>query len=95
MELACVMAAYKFDATLVFMAVAGEEQGLLGAAHWARTARSKGLRIEAILTNDIISSPAAMPANMTPSKPALCRRTESFFADGFTGAKQSTHSRQF
>ena len=32
MELACVMAAYKIDATLVFMAVLGEEQGLLGAA---------------------------------------------------------------
>jgi acetylornithine deacetylase/succinyl-diaminopimelate desuccinylase-like protein len=31
MELACVMARYEFDATLVFMAVAGEEQGLLGS----------------------------------------------------------------
>ena len=32
MDLACVMAANKIDATLVFMAVLGEEQGLLGAA---------------------------------------------------------------
>ena len=29
MELACVMSKHRFDATLVFMAVAGEEQGLL------------------------------------------------------------------
>jgi len=37
MEMACVIANYEFDATLVFMAVAGEEQGLLGARHWGRS----------------------------------------------------------
>lgn len=57
MELACVMARHSFDATLVFMAVPGEEQGLLGAAHWARQARLKGLNIEAMITNDIVGSP--------------------------------------
>ncbi len=36
MELACMFAKSRFPATLVFMAVAGEEQGLLGAAHWAK-----------------------------------------------------------
>lgn len=36
-----------------FKAVAGEQQGLLGAAHWARTARNKDLRIQAMVTNDI------------------------------------------
>ena len=35
-ELACTFAKSRFPATLVFMAVAGEEQGLLGAAHWAK-----------------------------------------------------------
>ncbi|TAN53989.1 MAG: M20/M25/M40 family metallo-hydrolase [Betaproteobacteria bacterium] len=59
MELACVMAAHRFDATLVFMAVAGEEQGLLGAAHWAQEARKKGLAIEGMVTNDIIGSSGA------------------------------------
>ncbi|HZD20938.1 MAG TPA: M28 family peptidase, partial [Burkholderiales bacterium] len=33
MELACAMAYQRYDATLVFMAVAGEEQGLLGSAY--------------------------------------------------------------
>ena len=56
MEMACVFAGHKFDATLVFMAVPGEEQGLLGATHWAKEARAKGLRIEAMITNDIIGS---------------------------------------
>jgi hypothetical protein len=38
------------------MAVAGEEQGLLGAAHWAQTARSRDARIEAMITNDIVGN---------------------------------------
>lgn len=56
-EMACVMARHRFDATLVFMAVAGEEQGLLGATHWAAQAKRQGLRIDAMITNDIIGSP--------------------------------------
>jgi len=56
MELACVMAKYKFDATLVFMAVAGEEQGLLGARHYAEQAKEKGVNISGMFTNDIIGS---------------------------------------
>lgn len=57
MEMACVMAGQRYPATLVFMAVAGEEQGLLGAEHWAAQAHRRGLRIEAMVTNDIIGSP--------------------------------------
>lgn len=56
MELACVMARHQFDATLVFMAVPGEEQGLLGAAQWAREARAAGTNVEAMITNDIVGS---------------------------------------
>ncbi len=56
MELACTMAKSRFPATLVFMAVAGEEQGLLGAAHWAKTARERGVNVEAMITNDIVGN---------------------------------------
>ena len=56
MEMACVMARYKFDATLVFMTVAAEEHGLLGAAHWAEQAKQKNLNIAGMFTNDIIGS---------------------------------------
>ncbi|MCD2518807.1 M28 family metallopeptidase [Massilia sp. G4R7] len=59
MELACVMSKYKFDATLVFMTVAAEEQGLLGARHWATQAREKKLNIAGMFTNDIIGSSRA------------------------------------
>jgi len=56
LEMARVMANYKFEATIVFMAVAGEEQGLLGATHFAETAKKNNMDIEAMFTNDIIGS---------------------------------------
>jgi hypothetical protein len=56
MELACAMSKHKFSATLVFMAVAGEEQGLLGATGWAKSARAKNLDIAGMFTNDIVGN---------------------------------------
>jgi hypothetical protein len=56
MEMACVMARYKFDATLVFMAVAAEEQGLYGSTDFAEKAKQKKLNIAGMFTNDIIGS---------------------------------------
>jgi len=59
MEMACVMAKEKFDATLVFMTVAAEEQGLLGAAHWAELAKQNNWNVAGMFTNDIIGSSRA------------------------------------
>jgi hypothetical protein len=56
LEMARVMAKYEFDATIVFMAVAGEEQGLLGSTYFAEQAKQKGSDVEAMFTNDIIGS---------------------------------------
>lgn len=56
LEMARVMAGQKFDATIIFMAVAGEEQGLLGATYFAEQARQKGMDIEAMFTNDIVGN---------------------------------------
>ncbi len=56
MELACVMSKYRFDATLVFMTVAGEEQGLVGATFWAKKAKAAGLNVAGMFTNDIIGN---------------------------------------
>ncbi len=55
-EMACVMARHKFDATLVFMTVAAEEQGLYGSGHFAEQAKQKKLNIAGMFTNDIIGS---------------------------------------
>ncbi len=56
LEMARVMAKYSFDATVVFMTVPGEEQGLLGSTHYAEQAKKNNLDIEAMFTNDIIGS---------------------------------------
>src|SRR5215813_10020302 len=56
LEMARVMARRKFDATIVFMTVAGEEQGLLGATYYAEQAKQHNLDIEAMFTNDIIGN---------------------------------------
>jgi hypothetical protein len=54
LEMARVMAPYRYHATLVFLCVAGEEQGLLGSAYFAEQAKQNNWRIEAMFTNDII-----------------------------------------
>jgi acetylornithine deacetylase/succinyl-diaminopimelate desuccinylase-like protein len=56
LEMARVMAKYEFDATIVFMAVAGEEQGLLGSTHFAETAKQKNWNVDAMFTNDIVGN---------------------------------------
>src|SRR5215213_6309581 len=53
-ELARVMSKRKFDATIVFMTVPGEEQGLLGARYFAEQAVETKMNIEGMFTNDII-----------------------------------------
>jgi hypothetical protein len=56
MELARVMSQRKFKHTVVFIAFAGEEQGLIGASLYAQKAHDEKTPIEAVLNNDIIGS---------------------------------------
>jgi len=53
-EMARVMSKKRYEATIIFMAVAGEEQGLLGATYFAEEAKKAAMNIEAMFTNDII-----------------------------------------
>jgi len=59
MELARVFAesGLAFDATLVFVAFAGEEERLVGASLHARKAAEEKTPIEAVLNNDIVGNP--------------------------------------
>lgn len=54
LEMARVMSHFRFDATLVFAAVAGEEQGLLGSTYLAEQKKAEGAQLEGMFTNDII-----------------------------------------
>ena len=56
LEMARVMVKNEFDATIVFMAVAGEEQSLLGSTYFAEQAKQKNWNIDAMFTNDIIGN---------------------------------------
>jgi hypothetical protein len=59
MELACVLSHHDLDATVVLMAVAGEEQGLYGSTGFAKAARGKGMDIAGMITNDIVGNSRA------------------------------------
>jgi hypothetical protein len=54
MECARVLSKIKFPATIIFLTVAGEEQGLNGSRHFAKLAKDQGWDIEAVLNNDIV-----------------------------------------
>jgi len=54
LECAKVLSKMKFPATIVFLTVAGEEQGLNGSRHFAKMAKDQGWDLEAVLNNDIV-----------------------------------------
>jgi len=102
MEMACVMARYQFDASLVFMTVAAEEQGLLGAAHWAEQARQQNLNVAGMFTNDIIGSSRADDGRVDDTQvrlfaesiPATKELNETSRALLATGGENDSISRQ-
>ncbi|MET3118927.1 hypothetical protein AAKU64_003162 [Undibacterium sp. GrIS 1.8] len=104
MEMACVMAQskYKFNANLIFMAVAGEEQGLFGAAHFAKSARAKNMNIAGMFTNDIIGSSRADNGHIDNTQvrlfaegiPALAELPEPLRTLISTGGENDSISRQ-
>ncbi len=54
LECARVLSKHKFPGTIIFLTVAGEEQGLNGSRHFAQMAKQQGWNIEAALNNDIV-----------------------------------------
>ncbi len=56
LELVRIMSVRKFPATMVFMAVSGEEHGLYGARHMAAKAKEEEWNIIAMLNNDMIGN---------------------------------------
>ncbi|MFD5091334.1 M20/M25/M40 family metallo-hydrolase [Amycolatopsis thailandensis] len=75
MEVARVLATRRPAATIVFAAVAGEEQGLFGARHMATRYKAAGTDVQAMFTNDIVGSSRADDGTRDP-------RTIRLFAEG-------------
>ncbi|HUH91328.1 MAG TPA: M28 family metallopeptidase [Lysobacter sp.] len=60
LEAARVLSKHKFHGSIVYAALAGEEQGLFGGKILAEFARNNGWRIEAVLNNDMIGNIAGL-----------------------------------
>ena len=75
-ESARTLSKLKFPATIVFVAVAGEEQGLNGSRHLAKLARAEGWDLEAVLNNDIVGG------DMSPGQDP---NTVRVFSEGVPG----------
>ncbi len=88
LECARVLSRYRFPATIVFLAVVGEEQGLLGARHFAHTARAAGWNIEGVLNNDIVGG------NRTPGDTLQDNSIVRVFSEGVPLAATEAEVRQ-
>lgn len=77
-SLACAhaLSKLKFPATIVFVAVAGEEQGLVGSEHLAKLAKAEGWQLEAVLNNDIVGG------NTTPGDLLQLKDRVRVFSEG-------------
>jgi len=76
LECARVLSKLKPPATLVFVAVAGEEQGLNGSRHLAKLAKSEGWQLEGVLNNDIVGG------NTTPGDQFQDKTAVRIFSEG-------------
>ena len=56
LEMARVMSRYQFEATIYFVAFAGEEQGLIGSSLFTQKMKNKGKNIEGVITLDMIGN---------------------------------------
>jgi hypothetical protein len=82
-ECARVLSKMKFPASIVFVAVAGEEQGLNGSRHLARLAKSQGWQLEAVLNNDIVGG------DTTPGDSLQQKNAVRVFSEGLPSTATS------
>ncbi|RPF35170.1 M20/M25/M40 family metallo-hydrolase [Streptomyces sp. TLI_185] len=66
LELARVMAKRRPASTIVFAAVAGEEQGLYGSTYLAQQLKAAGTDVQGMFTNDIVGSSTADDGTKDP-----------------------------
>ncbi len=87
LECARVLSKLKFPATLVFVAVAGEEQGLNGSSHLAKLAKAEGWQLEGVLNNDIVGG------NTTPGDKLQDKSTVRVFSEGIPASATPQQTR--
>src|SRR5579859_3741412 len=80
LECARVLSKHKFPATIIFLTVAGEEQGLNGSTHFAKMAKEQGWQLEGVLNNDIVGG------NTTPGDTLQNKNWVRVFSEGIPAA---------
>ena len=85
LECARVLSKLKFPGTIIFLTVAGEEQGLNGSKHFAQMAKQKGWNVVAVLNNDIVGG------DKTPQQDASVVRV---FSEGVPAAATESQLKQ-
>jgi Zn-dependent M28 family amino/carboxypeptidase len=88
LECARALSKLHLPATVVFVAVAGEEQGLNGSSHLAKLARSEGWQLEAVLNNDIVGG------NTTPGETLQLKDRVRVFSEGVPAAATPEQARR-
>ncbi|MBC7903634.1 MAG: M20/M25/M40 family metallo-hydrolase, partial [Gemmatimonadaceae bacterium] len=63
-ECARIMSKQSFPATIIFVGVSGEEQGLLGSGYMAERLKRDSVKVEAVLNNDIMGSNNSSETNI-------------------------------
>lgn len=68
MELARIMSKQKFNCTLIFVAMVGEEQGLYGASNLAKKAKELKWNVAGMITNDIVGNTYGMETGLKDNR---------------------------
>ncbi|MBZ5505043.1 MAG: M28 family peptidase [Acidobacteriia bacterium] len=88
LECARVLSKHRFPATIIFLTVAGEEQGLNGSTHFAKMAKEQGWQLEGVLNNDIVGG------NRTPGDAAQNNNWVRVFSEGIPAAATEAELRR-
>jgi len=91
LELARVMSKCVFNRTIVFLLVTGEEQGLYGSEAFAVYCQQKGIKIRAVLNNDIVGGIICGNTSSPPSCPGYGDIDSTHVRLFSYGAFNSTH----
>jgi hypothetical protein len=87
-ECARAVSKHKFPATIIFLTVAGEEQGLNGSTHFAKMAKEQGWQIEGVLNNDIVGG------NTTPGDTLQNKDWVRVYSEGIPSAATDAELRR-
>lgn len=88
LESARALSKLRFPSSIVFVAVAGEEQGLVGSAHLAHLAKEQGWDLQAVLNNDIVGG------NTTPGDTLQMKDRVRVFSEGVPSAATPQQQRR-